>query len=429
MSDYLTPDIRNGKHNVFFDLPGLHDDTTKYPLTQYMQLEPSINQDVRINSTFLVRDTTPGTPTPWRAASDYESPIFGWIIVNYADYGLQFFLKDGTFYQEIRKGGAFGTSKSAKYIPFRPPAAPVTDAANVQLDALISLFSPKEDPQGSYLQSFFRYINGAIKTLPFPPSSYAGYASAIVGKPLALANAGFSLELSTPALTAQNSLDKTISAPGAAYKDIVAAHQANLSSYKFPLKIGDASRTFDGVVGYYDASNAASPLLKDITSWSTLYTYFGLPSSADPVINANPQPIPQPTKTQPIAPSTFPMLSPHYLDPESLSDMTSAAAAQFIVKTLIIDPYTSLHAYSPILPSTSLKLPSWTVETAFEKMSAFFRLGPSLITTDVPSTYDLATPKIPAQLPGALPVAPPPDADDQFADVREEGHLEVAAAV
>ncbi|KAK3329195.1 hypothetical protein B0H66DRAFT_579087 [Apodospora peruviana] len=420
LSDYLTPDVRNGMLNTIFDIPGAAIGSSnpgadgagagKWPLCQYMQLTPAINQDARINTSFVVREEDDKAPSPWRAVSDYEQPIWGWIVVNYADRGLQFFLKDGTFYQEVRLGGANGTNTSVKYIPFKPPPMPNTnDPANKQLDELIALFN--RDP--AYLQAFADMINGAIKTMPFPPSDYAAFANAIVGKPLALVNLGMSLELASPAIIAQNTLGKAKHRDDPAFAnnpDIGAGYQADLESYSFPVKIGAATRSFDGVVGYFDSDNSSpSSSPRGKTDWNTLYTYFMPPEKDMSPSLAN--------LIKPIEPATFPSLNPYYIHPNRLPtgvDMARAAAAKWTVKSVLVDPYTPLHVYSPILPTATHKLPSWTVESALKKMSAFFRLGPMLLTDDVPSSVPkplvLPTPPAPTVSPaagtGAGPVPP-----------------------
>lgn len=61
-------------------------------------------------------------------------------------------------------------------------------------------------------------------------------------------------------------------------------------------------------------------------------------------------------------------------------------------------PYTSIHGYTPILPTKALPIPSLVIQTAFEKMHAFFHLGPMLLTSDVPPAKDAAKDKI-ASLP------------------------------
>ncbi|KAM7219567.1 hypothetical protein V8F06_005122 [Rhypophila decipiens] len=426
LSDYLTPDVRNGKLNTIFELPGkigtgnpgLPSGAGDWPLCQYMQLTPCINQDARLNASFVIRDSDsspaskpPQSPSPWRTvSSDYEQPIWGWIVINYADRGLQFFLRDGTFYQEIRLGGANGTNTSTKYIPFKPPTLDPNAkgisfqdaAANKQLDELIALF----DKSPEYLQCFSDMINAAIKTMPFPPGDYAAYANAIVGKPLALVNLGISLELAAPALAAQNTFgnakhrDPSFQNGGGDLDDITRVYQADLESYSFPVKIGDASRVFDGVVCYFDADNSApSPLPAD---WTTLFTYFLPPEGEDlpsPILGG----APPPRAMKSIAPSTFPSLNPYYVSPNVFDptkppavdavNIPQQTAVKMMIKTVLMDPYTPLHVYSPILPTATVQLPSWSVETALKKMSAFFRLGPMLLVEDVPRSIPPEQPK------------------------------------
>ena len=97
----------------------------KWPLCRFVQLTPSINQEVRINASFLNANLKVGRTTPfWHETSDdlHENPVFGWLVLNYQDNGLQFFLPDGTFYRQVRVGGPTGTNASSKWLPFDPPS-------------------------------------------------------------------------------------------------------------------------------------------------------------------------------------------------------------------------------------------------------------------------------------------------------------------
>ncbi|KAF8846409.1 hypothetical protein BDZ45DRAFT_756256 [Acephala macrosclerotiorum] len=349
LTDYLAPEVIGTTVNTIFPTaePVQPD---HIPPCEYIQLPPSINQDARIDAAFLVRDTVGAeTYSAWREASEYESPIFGWVIINYEENGLQFFLADGTFYREVRVGGADTEAISPKWLPNNPPGITHTDAGTAQPEQLIMQLSPKVEANATYLRTFSEMINGSILNMPFPPSDYAGYANAIVGKLLALVT-----------IKPQNSLGNATSNA-----------QADLEEYSFPLKIGDIERSYDGVVGYYLSSN--EPGSQDMaTDWNKMYTYF-LPNP-----NSKFQDISQPSKT------LLPNLHPYYVDPTSTADVNAAHAAKFTVTSLLIDPYTAIHGFSPILPTKSLTLPSWTIQTAFQKMHAFFHLGPNLYTADVP---------------------------------------------
>ena len=199
-----------------------------------------------------------------------------------------------------------------------------------------------------YLRSFWDMITQAVESMPYAPADYGSYASSIVGKPLALVNVGFSLELATPPLVSQTTLPPSS-----------ATDQADLLSYKFPIKIGDADRPFDGVLGYFETDNTTT----GTTDWMKLYTYFPATSSSGPPQTGDPRVL--------IQPSTFPTLSPFFVDPDgSLNGTYSVALAQKLqIKTMLIDPYTPLHVYSSILPIKNFQLPSWIVQVAMQKMS------------------------------------------------------------
>ncbi|KAI1624653.1 hypothetical protein EDD37DRAFT_627652 [Exophiala viscosa] len=385
MSDYLSPDLCGPSTlNTVFPLAtdeGVSLTPHQYPLCPYMQLTPAINQPARINAAFLKQEiggrdkNGQAQFSAWREALDFEQPVWGWMVINYADEGIQFFLADGTFYGELRKGGVNLVSDSKKWLPFAPQLP--SDTTAPQIHQLNGLMNRLNDP--AFLQSFFDMINGSIAHMPFPPSDYSAFANAVVGKPLALVNVGWSLELSTPALTSQNTypLPKT----PVSWTERTKAAQAELSSYTFPLKIGDWERTYDGVVGYFSSSNDGHP--NPSTAWDMLYTYF----AADD----NP---PDPKHVQIISgEEQFLPLQPKYIDPLDVAanpSLTAAKAAQYTVTTMIMDPYTPIHGYSPILPTVSLTLPAWAVQQAFQKMHAFFHMGPILSTIDVPPTKDMA---------------------------------------
>jgi hypothetical protein len=205
------------------------------------------------------------------------------------------------------------------------------------MDALISKMNAE------YLQSFFDMINGSIKTMPFPPSEYSQFANAIVGKPLALVNVGWSIELAAPAIKAQNALGEN----NGKEAEILAHH------YPFPLKIGDKDRPFDGVVGYWESPNEEGNVG---TPFDHCYTYF---APADP---SGKKPF------QGIDFNNFHKLNPTYVDPEfeKTPDMIEAIAHNYYVTTMLIDPYTPLHSFTPILPIKTLKLPPWCIEAGFK---------------------------------------------------------------
>ncbi|KPI35825.1 uncharacterized protein AB675_11080 [Cyphellophora attinorum] len=374
---------------------------------EYVQVSPQINQMSRLNANFVVRNSL-ATGQPWRPVMEWENPIWGWMVVNYADYGLQFFTAEGKFYREVRLGGPKGsTVPKQPFLPFGPATETKT-----QLDFLIAHFA---DPD--YLQSFIDMINAASEQLAPAPDSYAEYLSSLVGKPLALTNIGFSLELATDPLTNQSTRNNVapelpILPPGSLPPDCPdceplpptpvptsarPGHETGSvppstapPNYRFKVHVGDKDRVYDGLLGYFNLAPAAKNLREgdspqcdyDLTK---IFTYY---RSKNPSI-ANP--------TQAITTDNFPELDPYYLRPDSYTtglDYSLARNAKLTILGCILDPFAALHLYSDILPIGELKLPAWAVQSALSAMTAFFHMGPLVVTADVPvydSHYDLSS--------------------------------------
>ncbi|KAK0117084.1 hypothetical protein ONS96_012922 [Cadophora gregata f. sp. sojae] len=353
-------------------------------LSPFVQITPAINQSARINASFLIKDfdrTGKAMAPPWRVCNDWDNPIFGWIVVNYPDSSLQFFTGDGIFYTSLRFGGPTGTVTGLQWAPFAQPAEPDKLVSQQLVDLINQMQGDDIAKAQEYLRAIWGMINGAIGNMPFPPSQYSAYANAIVGKPLALVNAGWSLELAEPVKTAQHTLGQI---PDTGYE------QRMMDSYKFPVKIGDMERPFDGVICYWDNPLDNSVKSAGRTDFTKVFTY-PFPSSIT-------EPRAESSATDPrvmIEPSTFPTLTPYFIDPTSVDEkkgLLKAKAERLMVKTLLIDPYTSLHLYSAVLPIKTIKLPGWSLEAAMKNMTTFFVLGPLLVTKDVPKFYDTSRP-------------------------------------
>lgn len=109
----------------------------------FIALPPSINQPARLNA-FFVQQVREDGVLKWRRISDWDSPVWGWIVVNYAEGGIQFFFENGQFYREVRfSSTAAGTTLLPRYLPFEPPETSGAAHASkkTQLDHLISKFS------------------------------------------------------------------------------------------------------------------------------------------------------------------------------------------------------------------------------------------------------------------------------------------------
>jgi hypothetical protein len=365
ISEYFEPQLIDGQPNIVRkDKPGW---------CEFVQIPPQINQPARLNSAFMIHDKRSDTSTDysyWRPVTEWENPIWGWIVLNYVDYGIQIFLPDGTFYREVRIASPTAkvtTSTSGKWLPFdAPKSLPNTG----QLDQLLAKLN---EPDQKYLIAFLDMANRSLETSSSVPSAYASYLNSLVGRPLALVNAGWSLELASDAKQDQSSLDDHI------HKQTETGLLDGKEIYNFPVKLGDRNRACDGLVGYFnvfDTNNLQPGNELDLTK---LYTYYADDPATDPM--------------QPIGTSNYPALSSFWLIPDNYvlkptpEDMAKAFAKawneSYRVFGTIVDPFIPITAYSSIMPIQNLQLPPWTWENALKKITAFFHMGPILVTEDV----------------------------------------------
>jgi hypothetical protein len=336
----------------------------------YLQIPPQINQPARLNASFV--DLTPiekGRDLYWKPTSEWDNPVWGWIIINYANYGLQFFLGDGTFYREVRVGGPGGSLASPEWLPFEPKKLakdnPLSkDPRNQQLDNLVKELGNN----AGFLRSFVTMIDKCMATLVPAPASYSEQMSSVVGRPLALVNTGWSLELAVEPYNSQMIDDLR-------YLPLELAKQDSLSQkpedpvYEFAMKLGSREKAHEATVGYFPVKG--QPKLGDAIDLQQLYTYYGDFSDK---------------RMHKINDGELPKLKAFYYDPtlrsESILDILRCSQQK--VFATIMDPFASIHAYTSLLPTKELKLPPWITQSAFSKMTTFFRIGPLLLTRDVP---------------------------------------------
>lgn len=327
---------------------------------QCIQVGPYPNQDSRLNGHYVIWDES---GQKWLPVTEYDNPIWGWLVVNYVDNGLQVFLPDGTFYREIRLGGPEGTSSGIRaWLPFDPPPPGGDDRVPPQLDALLLKL---RDPDHDYLKEFFDVMTGALDASA-SSTQYAGYLPAITGKPFALVNTGWSLELSHPP-----HVNQSTSVPDSAIPEL------GLDSYSFQVKFGDKDRTFDGLLGYFrETSGRGFDLDK-------FYTYFGYDAEE--------------SMTTTIEPGNYPVLTPFYNPPgkfnrdeyivKTPAQIHAEYDKQMTVFGMLIDPFTVIHAYTSCHPVQVLRLPQWALTQALNNITAFFHVGPVVMPYDAPP-YD-----------------------------------------
>ncbi|KAK3689754.1 hypothetical protein B0T22DRAFT_403811 [Podospora appendiculata] len=370
------------------------DDYDAHPTPcEFVQIPPQLNQEARLNATFVVRadkvypdsapipTSTPDNPKPepplpfWRPADEWENPIWGWAVINLANMGIQLFLPSGTFYREVRLGAGKtgGAQPTPEWLPFDPPAATDARFADPEMRQLQLLVQRLGDD--SFLRAFWEMIVRATGRMEPAPDAYASFSNALIGRPLALVNAGWSLELATDALGSQ----------------VVRDHELPLTllptegeddkgqCYMWGVKLGDSDRGFDGLVGYFNTREGLANEKKtgDLgLVLDTVISDFATPEGA-------PGP-PVPAK-QITIPAFYESPETHLHDADGYAQRRNA---HLTVVGMLVDPFAPVHAYSGVLPVRALPLPPWTWQAALVEMKAFFHAGPLVVTMDVPAVLN-----------------------------------------
>ncbi|KAB8349756.1 hypothetical protein FH972_023770 [Carpinus fangiana] len=413
VSDFFAPQMFDKLANV-----AVKPEDDKY--CEFTQVPPQINQPSRLNAVFVVPDedaTADNRPAYWRPMREWDdqSPIWGWIVVNYVDNGIQFFLKDGTFYREARVASPDNphpVAASRRWQPFgRGDGTPGTD----QIDRLINEFTDGTDGQ-KYLENFIALITDSVNQTKASPSAYGQYINALVGKPLALTNIAYSLEMATDARANESSIPNQ-QGLHTKYRLLPTNSGPAEEIYQFPLKIGDRGRLYDGLVGFFRAHD--EPWRPEIGAGneldlSKLFTY-------DDKVNKEP-------RFAEISGSTFPKLQCFYSNPSQYDSQDPNVGENFrfaanaklnkSVFGCIVDPFLPVHAYmgGGVTPVQPLRLPDWTWQDSLRNMTAFFHFGPLVVTDDVPGFS--ADHQLPPNYAGKLDTLTVPDSAVQLPSLK-----------
>ena len=243
-------------------------------------------------------------------------------------------------------------------------------------------------------------INTSFHQFNPAPTTYSTFSSAIVGKPLALVNAGWSLEMAgqprenwtttditNPSIPKQRTLlkdDNRIPWNQRQWEpqdprdpnDNNAPESAR-KGYTFPIKLGDDARRYDGLVGYFPATKSPLGEKTSDLDLDTLYTYPAFVSKS----------VGSPDPRVKITKDNYPRHTPYWISPGERGESLARHDDRLQVFGLIVDPFLPVNAFSGILPTKALKLPPRTVELALQKMTAFWHVGPLVVARDVDKSF------------------------------------------
>ncbi|PJN27776.1 hypothetical protein [Kitasatospora sp. CB02891] len=333
---------------------------------RYVQLPPRLHQPARTCLEWL-RHTDDNQPVPVGAqpVDPGHSPVCGWLVPNPREQSLLVYGADGAGLGELHVAGP-ATAERVDWLPL--PGSPwltrdritadpdVFTLAHPHLGGLLRWLlkpQPKTPAEGPpAFRDLLAVIDLALHTIA-PPDQHTGpHWTLLAGRPLALVRARVRIDLAAPPL-----YDATWKRLPLGPRD----DDGNvLRAARWPVRLGDAHRAGDGLVGYFTTDPAKAN--SRATPYHRLFT-------------GHRPPHPESSFPLPIdAAADLRVLAAH-ADDSAAPPAADAAAAW---ATLLIDPWASVHAHSGILPAVATRLPEPFVRGPMATLSPALRTGPVL---------------------------------------------------
>ncbi|MFD0396878.1 discoidin domain-containing protein [Kitasatospora sp. NPDC127121] len=341
-------DATNLQQQNYLKLPTAHADSVKpdKPLFEgiatpdrFFQLPPRLLQDTRMRFDALrSRDNARYTALSPDPAAVGETPVAGWLLLNYLDETLLVYAPDGAPLGELRVVGD-DTRTAFNPLPHAPYAGPA-DFADVfpDLAGLILELTGRRPPAA--FRHLMATIDTTLDTITDPSAQEDRTPARLAGRPVALIRAALGIELQGPPLTSSG------------WDALKPPPEDYYPSYQWPIKLGDPERLTDGLIGYYASTTGPG----GATDYTRLNAVAPAPGTSDYV--------------QPI---------------EYGHDLALPArpGSELITHrlTLLADPHTPVHATTGILPVAALGLDADLVHQALARIRASFRLDPLLAPT------------------------------------------------
>ncbi|MFE7448177.1 hypothetical protein [Streptomyces griseus] len=251
--------------------------------------------------------------------------LAGWLLPNHLDRSALLYDPDGVPVVELRRGAQDHDPPATLTLPGTPTA----NAALTRFRTYLAQFTNTD------LDQFLGTIDLARTTMEHTDQDLSSLA-ALAGRPLALVRVRVGVETASPP-PGPTAWDRILTPPDPHVLDQDA----------WPIRLGDADLTRDGLVGY----------LLDTTT-DTLRTPHPAPGTSPYLTDVTGT---DPRLTVPCAPSPL-------------------ATGRFL--TLVVSPWHPVHATSGILPVTALQLPEALVRASTSRLAIPFSTDPLLTPPD-----------------------------------------------
>lgn len=286
-----------------------------------------------------------------------ESPICGWLLPNHLTNGFFFYdaagrplgslFPAGSDVVGVRKIVWQGAPGNDRDIDSGLLGDPVVAAAHPELRALIlHLGTVMKVPE---FGAFYSAVDNAhVGINPGNLATDAGL-TVLVGRPVAVVQAGLTLDLQGPPFLDQNSVCmRDDDGPNPYWED----SDAGLSGVQFPVVVGDIDDLDDGLVGYFIGQSQGAYNL------GTFYSEAAAPGAKGAVV--------QPTQQTLL------------VTPTPAADSATPTPATPLRLLMLVDPRAPVHAVTGLLPTQSLLVPPDLASAAMSTLEISLQITPVL---------------------------------------------------
>lgn len=301
---------------------------------RFVELRPRLLQEANLQFQFLSSEDDQAKLN----LDKHVNPVCGWVLPNHLDQGLSVYDRDGHPLGELRLIKVTEQTQSLKWLA--APNSPIEQVENMQDNLLYRHLYPflqnLIDAGAEGFTDLLQVIDDTLWTVDPLGEREDQNLSVLIGRPIAIVRAELQFELHGSPLS-DPVWGSTFAQPAPA-----------LLNYPFSIRLGNMDLRRDGLLGYFVG--------EDYTRFNTVHT------PDNPASGSKPYVIPigeQDAQGQ------------NYIDLTFGSDSSAAI-------TMLMVPHALVHAYTGILPTKTLSLPSTFIENPLSKMEVTFFTGPLL---------------------------------------------------
>ncbi|HEY2929116.1 hypothetical protein [Piscinibacter sp.] len=322
-------------------------------------------------------------------ASLQINPVAGFVMPDHLDESLELFGIDGApigelLHEPVSGGvmweiaaGREGPADAGPHHGLQPAQKPLADfaAALVAADAAARAGAPQsseEAPAESALSALLRAIDTTLWTVDSFASLGSEHVAGLVGRPVAVVRAQLRLELRPPS-------DIDLGDPTRAAEWAQAERDA--ARHAFPVRIGELTRSDDGVLGFFVDDDYSRFRLVDKVIAATA-AEAGRSQGRLGVFE-------QAQELPPASPIAHP-----YIAGTDDADTLALHIGQTVTLTILMSPAGKMTLTSGLLPRKQLALARDWIGTGLQAIAPSLRTGPVLVEVDLAKEGQVRLPKV-----------------------------------